>query len=108
MAGFADPFPGISREINEDELVRALRLDIAAEEEAVTLYTAQADATRNPIARRILNNIAEEEIVHIGEFNRLIEMISKPETKLQMQGQKEVDEMVTNFSIDEVSKWLNL
>ena len=46
MAEFADPFPGVipDRKLNARELARAIRMALAAEEEAIHMYEAMADA----------------------------------------------------------------
>lgn len=94
MAQFINPFPGMipDEKMNNDELIRALRQDLAAEEEATHLYTAHAEATNNSVARKILLDIGDEEKVHAGEFLRLIEMFSGNEGEFVLQGAKEVDE----------------
>ena len=50
MTEFVNPFSGKvpDRKLNSEELIRALRLDLAAEHEAVHLYMAHAEATDNP------------------------------------------------------------
>ena len=50
MPEFVNPFSGKvpERMLTIQELVRALRLDLAAEHEAVHTYLAHADATDNP------------------------------------------------------------
>ncbi len=61
------------------ELIRAIRLDLAAEEEAVHIYTAHAEATDNALAKRVLLDIADEERVHAGEFSRLLSILTEGE-----------------------------
>jgi len=97
---FANPFVGDvpDRKMTKEELIRALRLDIAAEHEAVHLYTAHAEAIDDPVARAVLLDVADEEIVHIGEFERVLEMISPRETELKRDGVAEVDEMVAGLT----------
>ena len=70
--------------------VRALRLDLAAEEEAVHLYTAHADATNNVMAKTMLNDIADEEKVHAGELLTMIEALTGDEQKFLTKGALEV------------------
>ena len=74
MANFSDPFVGNvpDRKMTLEELVRAMRLNVAAEEDATSLYMAHAEATDHPLAKKVLIDIANEERVHVGEFNRLI------------------------------------
>lgn len=95
MPEFADPFRGNvpDRKLTLTELVRAIRLDIAAEEEAVHLYTAQADVTDNPLARKVLIDVANEERQHVGEFSRLLQILTGDEDKWLAEGAREVDEM---------------
>jgi rubrerythrin len=73
MPEFSNPFPGVvPREMTHGELIRAIMLNIAAELEAVHLYMAHMDATRNENARKVLYDIALEELVHAGEFTSLL------------------------------------
>ncbi len=95
MPEFVNPFSGLvpSRKMTDAELARAIRLDIAAELEAVHLYQAHADATDNKLAKKVLNDIADEERVHAGEFQRLLNILVPDEEKLLAQGAEEVNEM---------------
>ena len=94
MPEFLNPFSGIvPRKMTHSELVRAIRLDLAAEEEATHAYTAHADATDNELAKKVLLDIANEERVHAGEFQRLLNLLVDDEEELLAEGAKEVDEM---------------
>ncbi len=95
MPAFLNPFSGMvpDRKLTLAELVRAIRLDLAAEHEAVHLYMAHADATDHPLAKKVLTDIADEERVHAGEFARLISILTADEDKLLAEGAEEVDEM---------------
>lgn len=103
MPDFSNPFVGNvpDRKMSIGELVRAIRLDIAAEEEAAALYQAHADATDNPIAKRVLLDIANEERVHIGEFIQLIELLTGDEKAWMENGFAEVLEMAAEVSMRE-------
>lgn len=96
MPEFMNPFSGMTpgRKMSKEELIRALRLNLAAEEEAVHLYMAHADATDNELAKAVLKDIADEERVHAGEFQRLINILLDDEEKLLAEGAAEVDEIV--------------
>ena len=52
MAEFVHPFSGMvpSRKLSDRELTRAIRMALAAEEEAVHMYEAMADASDNSLA----------------------------------------------------------
>lgn len=95
MPEFLNPFSGKvpERKLTLEELVRAIRLDLAAEHEAVHLYMAHADATDHPLAKKVLIDIANEERVHVGEFARLISILTGDEDKFLAEGAEEVDEM---------------
>jgi len=99
MPEFANPFSGktIDRMLSMSELVRAIRLDIAAEEEAIHLYMAQADATENELAKKVLVDVANEERQHVGEFSRLLQLLTGDEDKWLADGAEEVNEMAAEL-----------
>jgi len=100
MPEFANPFSGVGpgRKLSKSELTRAIRLNIAAEAEAVHLYQAHADATDNKLAKKVLLDVADEERVHIGEFQRLLNILLDDEEDLLKKGADEVDEMAEETS----------
>ena len=62
MPAFANPFQGnVDRKLNKEELIQALRLDIAGELEAIYLYDAHVQATDIEIAKKVLADIRDEE-----------------------------------------------
>lgn len=104
MPEFVSPFPGMvpARKLTLEELIRAIRLDLAAEHEAVHLYLAHADATDHPLAKKVLIDIANEERVHAGEFARLISILTgAEEDKFLAEGAGEVDEMAAESGAPE-------
>lgn len=96
MPDFVNPFSGNvpDRKLTHEELIRALRLNIAAEYEAIFLYMAHADATDHPLAKKILVDVANEEREHVGEFQRLIEILTGDENEWVATGRREVEEMM--------------
>ena len=100
MPEFVKPFSGMvpERKLTTGELVRALRLDLAAEHEAVHTYLAHADATENPLAKAVLIDIANEERVHAGEFARLIAILTGDEDDHLKKGALEVDAMAATLA----------
>jgi rubrerythrin len=93
MPEFVNPFSGKipERKLTSEELIRAIRLDLSAEEEAVHTYMAHADATDNPVAKAVLIDIANEERVHVGEFARLIAILTGDEDEYLKKGALEVN-----------------
>ena len=95
MAEFVNPFSGMmpNRKLNDRELARAVRMCLAAEEEAVHMYEAMADASDNPLAAKVLQDIANEERVHADEFQELLRVLLPDEQQLLQKGTEEVREM---------------
>ena len=99
MPEFLNPFSGMvpDRKMTKSELVRAIRLNLAAEEEAIHLYQAHADATDHPLAKKVLLDVADEEREHAGEFQRLLNILLDDEEELMAKGMAEVDEMAEDL-----------
>jgi rubrerythrin len=99
MPEFINPFSGVvpDRKLSQEELIRAIRLNVAAEHEAIHLYMAHADATDHPLAKQVLTDIANEEREHVGEFMRLLEILTDDEDQWLAHGREEVDEMAVNL-----------
>ncbi|MEN6386858.1 MAG: ferritin family protein [Phycisphaerales bacterium] len=94
MPEFTNPFTGVvPRKMTSSELIRAIRLNLSAEEEAVNIYLAHADATDNELAKKVLIDIADEERVHAGEFQRLLNILVEDEEEKLAEGADEVNEM---------------
>jgi len=96
MPAFGSPFSGLAndRKLNDEELIRAIRFMVASEYEATQLYTQLAESTDNKLAVKVLQEIADEELVHAGEFLRLLHELAPNEEKLYAKGAKEVAEMI--------------
>jgi uncharacterized protein len=77
MALLGNPFVGnISRQMSNDELVQAIRADIAGELEAIIGYEAHILATSDERAKKVLHHIADEEKNHVGELQQLLYILS--------------------------------
>ncbi len=96
MPEFATPFAGLvsKRRLTETELVRAIRFAIAAEYEAVQLYTQLADSIDDDRTARVLKDVADEERVHAGEFLRLLRDLAPDEQRFYAQGADEVEKIL--------------
>ncbi len=96
MPEFGTAFSGLAhdRKLTHAELVRAIRFMIAAEYEAVQLYMQLAESTDNELARVVLRDISEEELVHAGEFLRLLRELQPDEENYYKQGAEEVEELM--------------
>ena len=96
MPEFGSPFSGLAsdRKLTHEELVRAIRFMVAAEYEATQLYTQLAESTDNNLAVQVLKEIADEELVHAGEFLRLLHELAPNEEKFYAKGAKEVEDKI--------------
>ena len=82
------------RKLTPEELVRAVRFMIAAEYEAVQLYMQIVESTDNELAKAVLTDIADEELVHAGEFMRLLKELKPDEEGFYKEGEEEVEELI--------------
>jgi rubrerythrin len=96
MPVFGSPFSGLAndRKLTNKELIRAIRFMVAAEYEATQLYMQLAESTNNKLAVEVLKEIADEELVHVGEFLRLLHELAPDEEKFYAKGAKEVEEKI--------------
>jgi rubrerythrin len=96
MPGFGSPFSGLAndRKLTDEELIRAIRFMVAAEYEATQMYMQLAESTDNQLAVDVLKDIADEELVHAGEFLRLLRELAPDEEKSYAEGADEVEEMI--------------
>lgn len=100
MASFANPFAGnIPRKITKEELIQAIRLNIAGELEAIFVYDAHVQATDDPLAKKVLADIRDEEKAHVGELMTLLHQLDPEEAKHFAEGQEEVKEMLEQLNI---------
>lgn len=96
MPDFGNSFSGLKkdRKLTDAELIRAVRFMIAAEYEAIQLYMQLAESTDNKLAIEVLEDIANEERVHAGEFLRLLKELASDEEKYYAEGAAEVEEEI--------------
>ena len=100
MPSFPNPFQGnTNKKMGKAELMQALRIDIASELEAIFLYAAHAEATDDPLVKKVLQDIADEEKQHIGELMSLMHYLEPEMAEFLMNGQSEVREMMEELKI---------
>lgn len=93
MPAFQSPFagnlPGSTGKMSTAELIRALRLDLAGELEAIATYNAHADACGDEKVAALLRDLADEERIHVGELLRAIEYLDSTEKNFVTEGRDE-------------------
>jgi rubrerythrin len=100
MAEFAHAFYGNQnpRKLTHSELVRAIRLMVVDEYEAISIYTALAESIDNQLAKEVLIDIANEERVHAGEFLRLLKELAPDEEQWYADGAAEVEAEIAKMA----------
>lgn len=102
MPSFANPFVGnVQRKISKEELIQAIRIDIASELEAIYLYDAHVMATDDPLVKKVLADIRDEEKQHVGELMALMRHLDPTLAGLMADGEGEVKEMMEDLGIKE-------
>ena len=101
MPGIADPFVAlVPRTMTKQELVQAVRIEIAGEVEAQLLYEAHAAATDDEVACKVFSDIADEEKEHMGELLALLQYLDSEEADPMAEGVGEVEGMMKELGID--------
>ena len=100
MPAFANPFQGnVDRKMTKEELIQAIRLDIAGELEAIDVYDAHVQATDIEIAKKVIADIRDEEKAHVGELMTLLRALDPKEAEHFASGESEVKEMLEDLGI---------
>ncbi|MEA4925575.1 MAG: ferritin family protein [Syntrophomonadaceae bacterium] len=96
MPDFGNSFSGLAskKTITHEELIRSIRFMVAAEYEAIQLYMQLAESTDNKLAKAVLEDIADEERIHAGEFLRLLKALAPDEEEYYLKGAEEVEELI--------------
>lgn len=99
MALLGDPFVGnIPRQMSNDELIQAIRVDIAGELEAIVAYESHVLSTNDERAKKILHHIADEEKQHVGQLQQLLVLLNPQESQYIEKGKQAVlQQQQSNF-----------
>lgn len=104
MPNFPNPFTAnVNRKMTKQELIQAIRLNIAGELEAIYLYDAHVQATDDEFAKKVIGDIRDEEKAHVGELITLLHHLDPTEADFFADGQEEVKEMMEDLGIENAS-----
>lgn len=93
MALLGNPFvANVTKQMTNEELAQALRVDITGEYEAIIGYEAHAMATNDENVKKVLYHIADEERTHVGELLQLLYMISPKEADHIEKGKQKIQQ----------------
>jgi rubrerythrin len=91
-----DPFTyNTPKKMTDSELARALRLDAAAELDAMSLYEAHIDATDNEDAKKVLAFIAKDEKEHFALFAELIRRLDPDQAGENAEASAKLDAILS-------------
>ncbi len=79
---------------NDRKDMEILRTAIIAEFDAINLYEQLAEAATNKDVKELLLDIANEEKVHIGEFEAVLEFLDKEHEPNEDKGEDEVVDLL--------------
>ncbi len=98
---FSNPFAGMGpdRPLNPIDTAAALRLDAAAELDAINLYQAHIDAIADPEIRRVIESVRDDEKEHLAEFMAAIKRLDPVQAR-EFNGAVRVMATVDGTDID--------
>ncbi len=101
MALLGDPFvANLPRPLSNEELIQALRVDIAGELEAIIGYEAHVMATTDERVKKVLTHIANEERRHVGQLQQLLFVLNPGEQQYFDQGLQAIQQQQSqNFQM---------
>ena len=80
----------LDREMNDEELARAIRLDMESELDAINLYENHLKATRNQKAIETLKHVIKEEKEHFKLFNDLLKELDPEQEEISSEKDSEL------------------
>lgn len=96
MPEFSTPFSvkQSDRKLTKEELIRAIRFNIAAEYEAIQIYEQLSESIDNEDIKKVLDEVAEDEKVHVGCFKKALDILYPKEQDYIKQGEKEISDLL--------------
>jgi len=88
-----NPLDVAQRKLSKSGVAQALRLAIIGELDAINLYLQLAEAVDDESVRKVLEDIAEEEKVHVGELLELLKRFDEEQARALEEGREEVEEL---------------
>jgi rubrerythrin len=90
---FTNPFAAIGRQkLDRQQLAQAIRIDMAAELDAINLYVAHADSIDDPVIKGMIEHIISEEKEHFSEFEQLLYLLDGTQLEKTGEAYHEVEE----------------
>ena len=96
MPNFSESICCSEKDLAEGALQPKIQQSIADEYEASFRYRSLANATVNPAVKKLMNSIADEELVHAGEFRALLNKLFPSQKELEDKGTAEAEKIIVN------------
>ncbi len=102
MPEFCSPFSVKKNDkpLTKEELIRAIRFSIAAEYESTQLYEQLAESIDNKEAKAVLLEVAGDELVHAGNFQKILYILAPEEESSYAKGHEEVKKLLNKKDND--------
>lgn len=86
--------------MSSEEIIQAIRVDIAGELEAIIGYEAHAMAINDERVKKVLSHIADEERQHVGELQQLLYILSPKDAEQTEKGKQAIQQQQSqNFQV---------
>jgi hypothetical protein len=85
----------VDRNLTDDESLKADQFMLTKGSRATQLYMQLAISTNNKFALRVLNEVVDENRVHVGESLKLYNELAEEEEKVLAHKTREVEEIIT-------------
>lgn len=82
------------KELKDTDLLAKLQQCVCDEYEAAARYRQIGDRVKDPLVKKLLNDIADEEIVHVGEFRAAIKKMFPNFIQLEINGEEEGTQII--------------
>ena len=99
MPNFSTPF-GVKKcdkKLTPEEVIRAIRFSIASEYEAIQIYEEIIESVNCQKTIQVLNEIIEDEKIHVGNFLHLLNDLSTNEMEAYKEGCKEAELIIKDI-----------
>ncbi|MEZ0290600.1 MAG: family 1 encapsulin nanocompartment shell protein [Sulfolobales archaeon] len=93
--------------MSREEIADAIRIAMAAEIDAINLYLQFARLIEDPDVRRVFEDIADEEKVHLGEFLAILKNIDPGQVEALKRGEEEIKSLTERKESSDKKNSLN-
>lgn len=82
------------KKLSHNEMLRAIKFAIASEYEAIQIYQLIMESTDNESVKTILTDVTNDEMHHVGQLTKLLEILGPEDTPQYAHGVNQTIEML--------------